>query len=124
MSASVSKADVRTPRLDVWGFMLSLIGLVPWLAAIAFAVGLLPDLAPGFAWSAAATVVMLSSLLSIPGLLLSRRALRLARKRQASEGLAMAGFVLGIVGTVVLVLASVFAIVFFALFIWGMAHGE
>jgi hypothetical protein len=36
----------------------------------------------------------------------------------------MAGFVLGIVGTVVLVLAVVFASVFFALFIWGMSHGS
>jgi cytochrome c biogenesis protein ResB len=85
---------------------------------------LLPDLAPDFAWSAAAAVVMLSSLLSIPGLVLSVRGLRLARKRQAPEGLAMAGLVLGIVGTVLLVLAVVFASVFFALFILGMSHGS
>jgi hypothetical protein len=61
---------------------------------------------------------MVSSLLSIPGLLLSRRALRVARKRQAREGLAVGGLVLGIVGTVALVLA----IVFFAMMFWAMTH--
>jgi hypothetical protein len=61
---------------------------------------------------------MLLSLLSIPGLVLSVRGLRLARKRQAPEGLAMAGLVLGIAGTVLLVLV----IVFFASMYWTITH--
>lgn len=119
----MSEAEERAPRLAVWGFACSLVALLQWLAAIAFALVLHSDLGAGsgptpLIWS------MLLSLLSIPGLVLSVRGLRVARKRQASEGLAMAGFVLGIVGTVVLVLAVVFASVFFALFIWGMSHGS
>ena len=123
LGASVSEADGRASRLGVGGFVLSMIALVPWSVAIAFAVGLLPDLSdPGSALSKVASVGMFSTVLSIPGWLLSRRALRVARKRQARTGLAKAGLVLGIVGTAALVLFLVLAIVFFALFYWGVTH--
>lgn len=59
-------------------------------------------------------------LLSIPGFVLSRRAQRVARTRHAPEGPARAGVVLGIVGTVFVVLYFAF----WALLIWGLTHGS
>jgi hypothetical protein len=113
----MSETDVRTPRLAVWGFACSLVGLMPWLVATAFALVLHSDLGAG-SGPTPLTWGMLLSLLSIPGLVLSVRGLRLARKRQAPEGLAMAGLVLGIAGTVLLVLV----IVFFASMYWTITH--
>lgn len=59
-------------------------------------------------------------LLSIPGLVLSRRGLRVDRKRKAPEEWAVTGIVLGIVGTVVLVLYIASSL----LLLWGITHGS
>ena len=94
----MNEADGRTPRLAVWGFALSLSGCAAWLASVATFFAVRADLGPDslspLVWG------LLASVLSIPGLLLSLRGLRIARRRQAPRGLAIAGVVLGSVGTV------------------------
>lgn len=94
----MSETDERAPRLAVWAFCLSLAGCAAWLASIATYFAVLADLGPDalspLAWG------LLASALNIPGLLLSLRGLRIARKRCAPRGLAIAGIVLGAVGTV------------------------
>ena len=96
--STVSATDGRTPRLAVGGFAFSLAGCAAWLASVATFFAVRADLGPDplspLVWG------LLASVLSIPGLLLSLRGLRIARRRYAPRGLAFAGVVLGSVGTV------------------------
>ena len=94
------------PRLALWGFACSLAGIVlPFVVFVTF---------PGFT-----PLTMSWGLLSIPGLVLSVWARRVARKLGAHGGWAVAGIVVGIVGMVAVVLWFAFWA-----FLWGMGTME
>lgn len=97
--STVSEADERAPRVAVWGFVFSLVDCVLWLICVA---GLfcLAGLSDAVALVLLLLVAPLSCVPSVPGLLLSLWGLVVARKRHAPQALAVAGVVLGIVGTV------------------------
>ena len=109
----MSEAEERTPRLAVWGFGFSLVGCVLAFASF-FGFTVMMAASSGRAWAAP------WGLLSIPGLVLSVRSLRAARRRDAPRGWAEAGVVLGIVGTVVLVLY----IAWWVVFVWAIRSLE
>jgi hypothetical protein len=96
---SVSEADVRTPRIAVWGFGFSLAGFVLGIVSVEtfFSLGTSSNVA----------ILLLAlpwGLLSIPGLVLSLLGRRVARRRCVPQSWVFYGVLFGVLGTVILVL--------------------
>ena len=106
--STVGETRVRTPRLAVWGFALSLAAIVLSIVAMAVFTETPGELT-------ATPPDLFSGLLSIPGLVLSWWGLRVARKRHARRRWAIAGLVLGIVWTMVLVLFGVLLLLVYSM---------